>query len=482
MPFKLSKSLILTTLLLGGCAMSITNCKADNVREPIIRKPAVAGQFYPDNPGELRALVAGYVAAGKPLASYPSIIISPHAGYVFSGPVAGIGYATIDPTTTTVILVGPSHHKAFAGISLTEADFYETPLGRVPVAREKIDALRNNPMVHFYSEAERPEHSLEVQLPFLQTCLKKFSMVPILCNQADPAAVASLILPLIDSRTLVVISSDFSHYLQNAKARKTDSASIGAILDKKADAGIDACGEMPIKVAMALAPRMGLEPQLLDARNSFETCPEHSSADRVVGYASIVYCKSEAAAESTGLSQADKHFFLALAREALAAAVNNEKEPEPAQIPAIGRENRGCFVTLTKKGNLRGCIGYLEGIKPLFLAVIDNARSAALNDPRFSSVKPAELNNIRVEVSVLTPPVGFDYSDPTDLLEKLTPGQDGLILTKGRARSTFLPQVWEQLPDKVEFLERLALKAGLGRNDWKTATYQRYHAIHFSED
>jgi AmmeMemoRadiSam system protein A len=139
-------------------------------------------------------------------------------------------------------------------------------------------------------------------------------------------------------------------------------------------------------------------------------------------------------------------------------------------------------VTLTKGGNLRGCIGNIEPVKPLFQGVIDNARSAALSDPRFPPVTPDELKDIVVEVSVLTEPTPLSFSSPQDLLEKLVPERDGIILEKGMARSTFLPQVWEQLPDKVEFLEHLAMKGGMQRDGWKTATVKRYFAIHFSED
>ena len=141
----------------------------------------------------------------------------------------------------------------------------------------------------------------------------------------------------------------------------------------------------------------------------------------------------------------------------------------------------GCFVTLTMGGNLRGCIGYIEGIKPLYEAVIDNAKNAALGDPRFSNVSPGELSKIKVEVSVLTKPEPLEYDGVDDLLGKLEPGRDGIILRKGYSQSIYLPQVWDQLPDKVEFLEHLSRKAGLGKDDWKSAQYRRYFAIHFEE-
>ena len=181
------------------------------------------------------------------------------------------------------------------------------------------------------------------------------------------------------------------------------------------------------------------------------------------------------------LSPDEKQFFLALARQSLEACVRDQPAPRPESLPQVAREKCGCFVTLTKQGSLRGCIGYLEGIKPLYEAVIDNAMNAALRDHRFSPVTPEELKDIRVEVSVLTPPEPIEYAGPGDLLGKIVPGEDGIILRKGYNQSTYLPQVWEQLPDKTQFLEQLSLKGGMPRDGWKTAEVKRYRAIHFAE-
>jgi AmmeMemoRadiSam system protein A len=176
-----------------------------------------------------------------------------------------------------------------------------------------------------------------------------------------------------------------------------------------------------------------------------------------------------------------KSFLLKLARESLEACVKKQAPPKPQNPPEDTKQWQGCFVTLTVAGELRGCIGYIEGIKPLFEAVIDNARNAALSDPRFPAVTADELSRIRIEVSVLTPPAPLDYKDPQALLNKLVPNVDGVILQKGFSQSTFLPQVWEQLPDRVQFLEHLSMKGGMPADGWKTATVKRYRAIHFQE-
>ncbi len=181
------------------------------------------------------------------------------------------------------------------------------------------------------------------------------------------------------------------------------------------------------------------------------------------------------------LSPDVKAFLLKLARQNLEAAVKGLPPVVPKDPPAVTKENRGCFVTLTERGQLRGCIGYIEGIKPLYEAVIDNAMIAALEDPRFPEVKPDELAGIEVEVSVLSTPVPLSYTSPQDLLDKLVPGVDGIILSKGYHSSTFLPQVWEQLPDKVDFLEHLSVKGGMPADGWKTADVKCYRAVHFHE-
>jgi AmmeMemoRadiSam system protein A len=190
---------------------------------------------------------------------------------------------------------------------------------------------------------------------------------------------------------------------------------------------------------------------------------------------------SENQTNQQDLSSDVKAFLLNLARQSLDACVTGRPMPKPANPPEITKKDRGCFVTLTKSGVLRGCIGYIEGIKPLFEAIIDNAKNAALSDPRFPEVTPEELSGIRIEVSVLTPPEPLEYKDSQDLLNKLVPNQDGIILQSGFHQSTFLPQVWEQLPDKIDFLEHLSMKGGMPKDGWKTASVKRYRAIHFQE-
>ena len=459
-----------------------------------VRKAAVAGSFYEKNPKLLREVVLRYLADGRPLSEPVRLMLCPHAGFVFSGPVAAKAYATIDGNAKRVIIIGPSHYEAFRGVAIPKFDYYETPLGRVKIDSGAVDRLRGQPGVIAADGFDEPEHCLEVQLPFLQVQLREFSLVPLLVGRADPEQVAELLRPIIDKNTVVIASSDLSHYEKQTVARSIDDTTIATILSGNENGRIKACGELPIRIVMRLGKTFGLEPVKLDARTSFDTAPQHCSDGRVVGYVAVAWVSPAAArafrdgdehssgnADGNDLTPAAKQFLLKTARASLKAAVEGRPFDEPGTVPEAVREMRGCFVTLTVQGRLRGCIGYIEPIKPLYTAVVENAKNAALRDPRFPKVTPAEVKDINIEISVLTPPQPLAYENPDDLLAKLVPGRDGVILRSGGHQSTYLPQVWEQLPEKRSFLEQLSIKGGLPPDGWKHAEVSIYRALHFEE-
>jgi MEMO1 family protein len=471
-------------------ALFMFGLNSNPLSEESVRKPAVAGQFYAGNADQLKREIEKYCAGGSAAGLSSRLLICPHAGYVFSGPVAGKGYAALDKSVKTVIILGPSHHAWFEGLAVPKEKAFRTPLGNVPIDQDKMKKLLANPNVRVNSEAHDPEHSVEVQVPFLQVMLKNFSIVPVLTGNITPESAAEIIFPLIDDQTAVIASSDLSHYKAQAEARTTDDKSIATVMSGNNAGFLDACGEMPVRILMIIAHKMGLKPMLLDARTSYDTYPQYGSNDRVVGYASIVFLKQNQPQKvspgiiphEAGLTKETKDFLLKLARKSLAAAVKGEQPPVPENIPAVTREDRGCFVTLTINNELRGCIGYIEPIKPLYQAVIENAKNAALSDPRFPRVTVGELPMIKVEVSVLTKPVVLEHNGPQDLLDKLVPDVDGVILQKGMHQSTYLPQVWEHFSnDKTAFLQNLSLKAGMEADGWKTSNVKRYRAEHFSE-
>lgn len=483
------------------------NASASTNQIRSVRAPAVAGLFYPGEAAELSRTIDGYLAAAPNRAvTNLRALICPHAGYAYSGPVAAHAYKLLAGRDfSTVILLGPSHYAQFEGGSVAAVDAYATPLGTVEIS-PKANALARCPpytlepkcLVQrpgWWEQASKPapatgqetpdtwEHSVEVQVPFLQKTLKHFKILPVVFGATDPAAAARVLVEQLDDTTLIVVSTDLSHYLPYGQARALDAQTITNIcrLETGRLHHDDACGLTPVLTLMHLARLKGWQAELLDARNSGDTAGDKS---RVVGYAAIAF--HEPGGEPARFGANERRQLLALARQALGEAVKTGRRPvvDAAPFSTELRRNQGCFVTLTIKGELRGCIGHILPQEPLWQGVLDNAQNAALRDPRFAPVTAGDLAAIRIEVSVLSEPQPLAFTSPEDLLSKLRPQRDGVVLQVQGRSSTFLPQVWEQLPDKVEFLEHLSQKAGCPRNAWRQAGTQVmiYHAEAFKED
>jgi hypothetical protein len=292
----------------------------------------------------------------------------------------------------------------------------------------------------------------------------------------DPLEVAQALAGHLNDRTILVASSDLSHYLPYEEAKESDRGCISAVLRLSPGSvkGQDACGIGPIQTLVHLARQKGWKAKLLDYRNSGDTAGDKSA---VVGYAAIAfYQPSQAESQpATAAGNEDDHtpeerkFLLELARRALTEAVVNRRlvSVDSSTIPDKLMERKGCFVTLNKEGKLRGCIGHIFPQKPLYRSVIENAVLSALKDTRFAPVQSAELADIQIEISVLTVPQRLPFSSPDDLLAKLRPRTDGVVLRVGAQQATYLPQVWEQIPGKTEFLGNLSQKAGLAPDAWK---------------
>jgi len=415
-----------------------------------LRPQAVAGQFYPNDPEELRKTVRTLLkdASGLDVQGIIRGLISPHAGYIYSGIVAAAGYRQIAPSTRTVILIGPSHRFPLKGPSIPSVTAYQTPLGDVRLAQLAFK-LRKLPIFESVPEAHKMEHSLEVQLPFLQVMLKAFEIVPILINSGDPKALASALAPHIDNNTLIVASTDLSHYYPYEKAVSLDRICTSAITYAEFSSMplCEACCKQAVMTLMHIAEIKSWDAKLIDYKNSGDTA---GGKDNVVGYASIAFVdrKKESKKMKESISAQDKKALLRLARSAIEAKlVDGVKVERPGTSPIL-KEDRGCFVTLHKHGQLRGCIGTIEPVCPLVECVGKNAQNAAFRDPRFPRLSAEELSDIDIEVSVLSVPERLNFKDGDDLKRQLQPNVHGVILSRGMHSSTFLPQVWEQLPDK----------------------------------
>jgi len=257
-----------------------------------IRPPAVAGMFYPADADELRQMIHGFLAAAPTEGAVPKAIIVPHAGYIYSGPVAASAYARLSPARTRirrVVLLGPAHRVPFRGLAVSRASAFTTPLGNVPLDTASITQLAALPQVHYLEEAHALEHSLEVQLPFLQEVLDRFSLIPLVVGEASTDNVNEVIEAIWDGpETLIVVSSDLSHYHDYETARQRDSATSRAIesLQPGAIHYEDACGRNPVNGLLKAAQAHALEARTIDLRNSGDTA---GPRDQVVGYGAYVF-------------------------------------------------------------------------------------------------------------------------------------------------------------------------------------------------
>jgi hypothetical protein len=425
-----------------------------------IRRPAVAGSFYPGDPRQLAAEVDDLldgVEQFAPRMGHPKGLIVPHAGYIYSGPVAAAAYDELAPArgiVKRVVLLGPVHRVPVRGLALPASDGFDTPLGRVPIdaaARASIADLRQ---VVTSDPAHAMEHSLEVQLPFLQRTLGPFTLVPLAVGSASVAEVAETIERLWGGEeTLVVISTDLSHYHSYDEARAIDGRTLARIAAYATDLQHDeACGATPLNGMLQVARAKGLAIRRLAANNSGDTA---GGKGRVVGYSAFAL---EDGARVT-VEEAGRR-LLSIARAAIEHQLGAGAAPSAKRDGWLS-QTAATFVTLVRDGKLRGCIGSLEAQRPLCEDVAANALAAAFRDPRFSALTRDEWSFCSVEVSLLSRPKTLRFADEADLLAQVRPGEDGIILECAGKRATFLPQVWEALPEKQRFFAELRRKAGI---------------------
>lgn len=450
---------------------------ANNVREP-----AVAGTFYPKDPQTLRAMIQKFLAeVNTPTGEEPLAMVAPHAGYIYSGLTAAHGYHRLKPAPAhhpkRVFLFAPSHRVYQEGVSVGNYSAFATPLGEVPVDMDMVARLAKLPDVTTNPASHQTEHSLEVHLPFLQETLVNFHLVPMVYGDISGGHLADILAKFWQPGDLLIASSDLSHYFPYDQAKRLDAKCHEAMVsgDPKTMDHCDACGNKGMSALVEFGRRQRWQAHLVDYRNSGDTAGDKN---RVVGYASYVFYPKEPLKNTTppqsttdpaaGFRQED---LPALARNHLEAFLEgrpvtpdkrewSRKNPQLANLGA-------CFVTLTKKGRLRGCIGTLEAHRNLLDDLLENTVAAATRDPRFRPLVRKELDEVSLEVSILTPAVKLNYENTDDLLTKLKPGIHGVILSQGGKHATFLPQVWEQLPDKPTFLTHLCQKAGMDGNCWK---------------
>jgi MEMO1 family protein len=434
-----------------------------------IRHPVVAGTFYPAERDVLErqlALFLSEAANDAPSAALPKAIIGPHAGYVYSGPVAARAYARLAAARgriSRVVLIGPSHYVAFRGLAVDTAEAWAMPGGSVVLDTEAIARLRALPMVGELDAAYQREHALEVHVPFLQHMLGEFRLVPIVAGDAPPEAVAAVFDALWGgTETLIVVSTDLSHYLDYAACRRLDQSTAEMI--ERLDPAIapeQACGAVPMRGLLLAARRRGMAIERLDLRNSGDTA---GPRDRVVGYGSWALYEGAPPDDERAAVEAIGPTLIELVRYSIAFGLHSGQPPDvvaDGNLAPLLAAPGAAFITLRRRGTLRGCIGSPVATRPLIVDVVQHAFNAAFRDWRFPRLDWLELAGLSLSVSVLTPPVAMRFAGEAELLAQLRPGVDGLIIEDLGRRSLFLPSVWEELSDRRQFLTALKLKAGL---------------------
>ena len=450
-----------------------------------IRKSVVAGTWYPGDRDELNQEIERYLNNCEKMKIPGKILttMAPHAGYAYSGQIAACAYKQVEGNEyDAVIVLAPSHREAFKGASVYNKDGYQTPLGTVPIHNEiAAKIIEYDDTIKDSYEGHREEHSLEIQLPFLQKAIPDLKIVPIAIwdySLENCKLVSKAIVNAVKGKNiLLAVSTDLYHGYSYKECQKMNDRTIGKILAMEPEElcqgflsqKYQACGAGPIVVAEMVAMKLGADESKLVARtNSGDVTGKRDGY--IVGYAAMLLYQSgeddvindEDVGVDLGLADNDKQELLNLARKSIQAAVNKKSSPAVSQSSPIMNEYRGAFVTITKQGLLRGCIGYIFPVKPLAQTVQEMAQAAATRDPRFNPVQPDEVDELEIEISVLTPLREIDDISEIEI------GKHGIIIEKGRYSGLLLPQVATEYGwDREMFLDHTCKKAGLPENAWK---------------
>jgi len=439
-----------------------------------VRKAQLAGSWYPKEPEALSRLLDHFLknTQNQPMPSGDILaIIAPHAGYAYSGQVAAYAYKLIqNKKYETAVILSPSHRLRFDGCSIYPGTGYETPLGIAEVDTFLAAEIGKATGFGYIAQAHQAEHAVEIHVPFVQRVLPQAKIVPIVMGITKKTTILRLVeglkTALAGKKVIIIASTDLSHFLEKKEANETDKNTISLIRDFKTNELIHKCergenlmcGGGPV-VAALLYGKDKANVEILHYADSSKVSQDESS---VVGYLAAALIATSTKQEFH-LSEQDKKELLQLAYSTVDLYVRENKVPEFKPKSANLLRKCGAFVTLNKQGKLRGCIGFIEPVLPLHQAVMQASIYAACRDARFLPVSRDELDDLDVEISVLTP------------LRKIvnpnlvTPGKHGLVIAKEGKRGLLLPQVAiEHNWTRETFLERTCLKAGLPKNAWRT--------------
>jgi MEMO1 family protein len=475
----------------------------------VVLRSTLSGNWYPADAGTLSKQIEGFFEkVDVEPANNVIALILPHAGYQYSGQTAAFGLKSANRQYKRVVVIGPSHYVPMEDVlSVPRATHYETPLGQIPLDVEFINKLLEHPIFQNIPQTNEKEHSTQMEVPLLQYAQKDFKIVPIVagdCSEETITKAGNILKSLIDNDTLIIASSDFTHFGPNygfipfrenipEQLKQLDMGAYEHIkaldykgfLDYRSRTGTTICGYIPISILLSMLDK-SVEAKLIKYTTSGEVTGDYTNS---VSYFAIAFSgkwgNSSAIKPETNtheLSKEDKKQLLALARKSLVYFLQKRRPPEVSELNVTVSDamklQRAAFVTLKENSQLRGCIGDIFPRQPLYKSVISNAINAGVNDWRFSPVTEAECNNITIEISALTPPA------PIASPNEIRIGTDGVVLKKNDYSAVFLPQVApEQGWNVNQMLTELSLKAGLPPDAWKEgASFLVFHADVFGED
>ena len=503
---NLESRIALVTLILVFY-VAVASC--GNSSESAIRPPAVAGQFYPSDPEKLKLAIEKFLQDSSAIPmEKPVAIIVPHAGYIYSGQIAADAYRQVmGRQYNTIVILGVNHTSpTFNGVSVGDYSAFRTPLGIIPVDEEIRSALLAESKDCVQSrEVHEKEHSIEVQLPFIQVLFPNARIVPVVIHPPDLKMCVrfgqALAKVLKGRQALIVISSDLSHYPAYENAVKADRQTLETIVSL--DSGrisslmkeLDlpnletrACGEAAIIAGVTAAKALGAKRAVVVGYANSGDIPV-GDRSKTVGYGAVVLAPGDAPGSTavlvrpapptsaTPLQNPEKKTLLTFARETILRYLTTQTIPLARNFPSRLDFPQGVFVTLRKNGELRGCIGHMSQDMELDKTVEAMALEAAFNDPRFPPVQLSEVKNLEIEISVLTPMKPINKSD------EIVVGRDGVLLSKAGRSAVFLPQVaTEEHWSREEMLDHLCEKAGMAAGCWRRdASFQVFQAEVFSE-
>ncbi len=502
--------IILATILAG--LVLTTSCRSEKIADDArIREPAVAGQFYPASASHLKAAIEAFMKdAIVPQSDNPVAIIVPHAGYIYSGQICADGFNQVKGKSyDTVVILGTNHTTPhFGRVSVYPGDGFRTPLGVVEIDRKmRTELLAESPDCTAERYLHEKEHSIEVQVPFIQALFPGAKILPAVVGTADGEMCKRFGLALArvskGKRVLIVASTDLSHYPNAEDAGVVDRKTLSAMLSLDTEKlqntitsemkrGIPnlstcACGDAPAMAAMTAAKALGATSGIVVSYMNSGDVPIGEKT-RVVGYGAVALIKGQpkvsfsspanvSSSAVTNLTAADKKAMLSLARESISRFLKTQTVPIPRGYGSNLQQKRGVFVTLKEHGQLRGCIGHITSDMPLAYLVSSMALNAAFADNRFSPVRPEEVDRLEIEISILTPPTLVKGAS------EIVAGRDGVIIEKTGRSAVFLPQVaTEQGWSRDVMLGHLCSKADLPANCWKKgAKFHTFQASVFSE-